>query len=58
LTLINQFGQEVWQKSILKVGVEKERIDLNRIANGIYFLQIQTPSRKSIAKKLIVNRLY
>jgi len=58
LRLVNQFGQEVWQRYIAKVGSLPERIDLHAFQNGIYFLQIQPDGRKGATKKLIINRLY
>ena len=58
LELFNQFGQRVQQQVIEKVSEQKVKIDLTTVQNGLYILKIEAKGRKSIAKKLIVNRLY
>jgi hypothetical protein len=58
LNLYNQLGQQVWTKDIDEVKLNRERIDLADFQNGLYFLKIQTKSRKLIVKKLMISRLY
>lgn len=58
LRLMNQFGQEVWQRYIGKASNLPEKIEVHTFQNGIYFLQIQPDGRRGTTKKLIVNRLY
>ena len=58
LRLINQFGQIIWQKALPKIENTKEKITFQSIPNGLYFVQIQAKGRRTISKKLLVNRLY
>lgn len=58
LQLLNQFGQAVWNKSIPKVATPIEKIELDGVENGMYYLKIQGLNRKGIAKKIMVARLY
>ncbi len=58
LKMYNQFGQEVFERHIEKVGTSSEKIDLSTIANGFYLLKIQAKGKRPIAKKLMVSRLY
>ena len=58
LKMYNQFGQEVFERHIEKVGTSSEKIDLSMIANGFYLLKIQAKGKRPIAKKIMVSRLY
>jgi hypothetical protein len=58
LNLYDQFGRSVWSKHIEQVQQDRERIDLTNFQNGLYFLKIQTPSRKLIVKKMMISKLY
>lgn len=58
LELVNQFGQKVWEKAIPKVNHPLEKIDITGYQNGLYFLKIQSESRKVLVKKVLINRLY
>ena len=58
LNLYNQFGQQVWTNHIEQIQQNRERIDLSNFQNGLYFLKIHTESRKLVAKKLMISRLY
>ena len=58
LVLFNQFGQKISVQTVRKVAVQKERIDISTLQNGVYILQIKAAGKRPIAKKMIVNRLY
>ena len=58
LSILNQFGQKIYEKRIEKVVNEPEKVDISNFSNGLYFLQIKGENRKLIGKRLIVNRLY
>jgi len=58
LVLFNQFGQKISEQTVRKVAVQKERIDISTLQNGVYILQIKAAGKRPIAKKMIVNRLY
>jgi len=58
LTILNQFGQKMYEKRMEKGLNKQEKIDISNFSNGLYFLQIQEGNRKPIGKRLVVNRLY
>lgn len=58
LQLHNQFGQIVRIQQVEKVTDLPEKMDLTDISNGLYFLQIQVKGRRTVGKKLLINKLY
>lgn len=58
LSLMNQFGQQVWQKDIKQVNTPTEKVNLSTFPNGFYFLYLQMEGQPPIGKKLMISRMY
>ena len=58
LSLMNQFGQQVWQKEIKQINKTEEKINLSTFPNGLYFLYLQIEGQPPIGKKLMISRMY
>ena len=60
LRLFNQMGGLEKEFAIAATGSEEEsrmiELDLSGILNGVHFLKIETPDKKQVTKKLVVNR--
>ena len=58
IQLVDAFGQVQYQSVIENVATDLIQIPLTDFANGMYYLQLSVAGRKSINRKVIINRLY
>ncbi len=58
LIINNQFGKELYRQHLPKVKTPQARINLGNFNNGLYILQINTPGKETLAKKLVISKLY
>ena len=57
LSIYNQFGQQLWQKSIKKVTGQIEIISLAQFDGGIHLLHIQPEKGEAMVKKLLIHKI-
>ena len=53
LTIFNALGQQVLQKTVAKTD-KKVQLDLNKVAKGIYLVQVKT-EKQALVKKIVVE---
>ena len=54
LTISNQMGKVILQKSYDSIPVFADRIELKNMTGGVYFITVQADGRRQITKRLVV----
>ena len=58
LQLVNNVGQVVQTKDLGEISGEIQRLDLQDVENGLYFINIKIDGQKTLNQKVIIERLY
>ena len=58
LQLVNNVGQVVQTKDLGEISGETQRLDLQEVENGLYFINIKIDGQKALNQKVIVERMY
>ncbi len=58
LQLVNNVGQVVQTKDLGEISGETERLDLQDVENGLYFINIKIDGQKPLNQKVIIERMY